>query len=84
MQWPWDPLQILSWLYFGYQVTVMYKVVVHDVFLSFDNGSLFPGVSESAYVIYTLATLGILVSGVIITVSDPTDTMLLKTPKCDR
>jgi hypothetical protein len=31
LQWPWDPLQILSWLYITYQVTIFYVLVVKDI-----------------------------------------------------
>ncbi len=64
LQWPFNILQLFSWVSFGYQTGIYYYITTKY---------LYRGLKESTLVIYSIILLSTIISGFWATISDPTD-----------
>jgi hypothetical protein len=74
-QWPWHPFQVASWLYLVFSIFVMYYVNCGKAF----NAKPSSGLRETVSVLYGLSCLAAIVSGAVVTHSDPTDPIVQNT-----
>jgi len=71
LQWPFHPLQILSWVYGIFQSAVFYFLAYQ--YFKVDKVRAFPGIYDASLVVYSITFCAVVLSGFLATISDPTD-----------